>query len=617
MRGLRFYNRIGFRLIATYVLIVLIGALVSGYFAVRFAEDSFRDTVRAQFESTVDLTENFIDFAGQNAALWVRHLASNLELRQPFLAGDHGDLAQLTVEHAQVLSAEAVIVVDGEGSIVAGHVEGAAVEDLAPVILIEETLRKGVSLTRITEGLANFLIFASAPIIADPKPGETEGAVAGAVLVGYVLSDALVGAVKKNTDIDITVIRRRAVMASTLTHEGERIVDLPIPFIDYQLLLQLGDGLMEAQIFGEKYFIAAKSLTAMDQNVPGSILLSYPRQRLTETETDLTHKILVAFVIGFAVVTLIGVRLSRYLIREIDHLVERTSRITEGDLNTRVEVGSHDEFGVLGSHFNTMVDAVQRKNEELRTHSIELERKVEERTRALEKSNTELQQFAYVASHDLQEPLRMITSYTQLIEKRNAEKMDEESQEFLHFVTDGAKRMSQLIKALLEYSRVDSRTKPFLPLDMEAVVQTAVHHLQRTIDDNDARITVGDMPRVIGDEIQLISLVQNLIANAVKYRDASRPPEVHIQAEPAGEERSWRVSIRDNGIGIAPEFQDRIFTIFQRLHGHGEFEGTGIGLAVCKKIVERHGGEMTVDSTPGEGSTFAFTLPAADRSEAI
>jgi signal transduction histidine kinase len=234
-----------------------------------------------------------------------------------------------------------------------------------------------------------------------------------------------------------------------------------------------------------------------------------------------------------------------------------------------------------------------------------LREQVDERNAALERSNQSLREFAYVASHDLQEPLRTIASFTELLQKRYAGRLDADADEFIGFVVDGAKRMQQLIDDVLEYSRVSTHGKPLVPVDLDAVARRSVANLRASIEERGAEVTVGPLPRVMGDEIQLGQLLQNLVGNALKYNRSARP-RVEVSARRDG--RGWRVAVSDNGIGIAPEYHERIFRIFSRLHTRGEYGGTGIGLAICKRIVDRHGGRMMVESEEGKGASFAFSL---------
>ncbi len=241
-----------------------------------------------------------------------------------------------------------------------------------------------------------------------------------------------------------------------------------------------------------------------------------------------------------------------------------------------------------------------------------LKRTQEQLTRQAEelaRSNTELQQFAYVASHDLQEPLRMVASYTQLLARRYRGKLDADADEFIAFAVDGATRMQRLIEDLLAYSRVGTKGREFRDTACDAVLDRALLNLRALIEESGARVSRRNLPVLPADEPQLVQLLQNLIANAIKFRGA-RAPEVAVSAERCND-GEWTFAVEDNGIGIEAQYFDRIFTMFQRLHGRDEYPGSGMGLAICKKIVQRHGGRIWLRSTPGEGTTFFFTLREA------
>ena len=229
----------------------------------------------------------------------------------------------------------------------------------------------------------------------------------------------------------------------------------------------------------------------------------------------------------------------------------------------------------------------------------------------LSRSNSDLQQFAYVASHDLQEPLRMVASYVQLLARRYRGKLDSDADEFIEFAVDGANRMQHLINDLLGYSRVTSQGQVFEPVDCNGVLEEVLSDLRVKIGESRAVVTNDPLPTVMADERQLGQLFQNLIANAIKFHGLE-PPKIHVSAERRTGE--WLFSVRDNGIGLDPQYAERVFVIFQRLHNREEYPGTGIGLAICKKIVERHGGQIWVASQTGQGATFHFTLPIVGES---
>ena len=240
----------------------------------------------------------------------------------------------------------------------------------------------------------------------------------------------------------------------------------------------------------------------------------------------------------------------------------------------------------------------------------ETEQRLRATAKDLARSNAELEQFAYVASHDLQEPLRMVASYTQLLGRRYRGKLDADADEFIGFAVDGARRMQELINDLLAYSRVGTRALQLEQLDVGQLVDEVVADLAAAIADAGASVTRDELPVVRADRIQLRQLFQNLIANGIKFSRPGTPPHVHVSA--TREPNAWTFAISDNGIGIEAQYLDRIFVLFQRLHSRGEYPGTGIGLAICKKIIERHGGQIDVESEPGKGTTFLFTLPAQE-----
>jgi PAS domain S-box-containing protein len=259
--------------------------------------------------------------------------------------------------------------------------------------------------------------------------------------------------------------------------------------------------------------------------------------------------------------------------------------------------GKYDEHGNLMTIVGTVQDITERK---------QLESKLESSIADLQRSNKELEQFAYVASHDLQEPLRMVASYTQLLAERYENQLDDKAKKFIRYAVDGAVRMQLLINDLLAYSRIGTKGKPPELVDAHAVLGEAIKNLAMNINEIKAIITNDGLPTVRADAFQMGQLFQNLISNSLKFRGEERP-HIHISSRDEG--KKWLFSIKDNGIGIDPQYADKIFVIFQRLHTREEYPGSGIGLAICKKIVERHGGRIWFESELGKGTTFYFTIP--------
>ncbi len=307
--------------------------------------------------------------------------------------------------------------------------------------------------------------------------------------------------------------------------------------------------------------------------------------------------------VSLLVAYLLSATLQGTISRPILALAETAKSVSDrSDYSVRAPKLGGDELGLLTDAFNQMLSRIEDQDRARGQLITELEH-----------SNKELEQFAYVASHDLQEPLRMVSSYTELLERRYGDKLDDKAREFIGYAVDGAVRMQRLINDLLEFSRVSTRGKALQPVDVTRVLGTVRANLSVAIQDAGALVTNDDLPTVMADETQLVQLLQNLIGNAIKFRGRDRP-HVHVGAQATATE--WVFAVRDNGIGIAPEYFERIFVIFQRLHARDEYPGTGIGLAVCRRILDRHGGRIWVESEPGHGSTFYFALPTRNGEQA-
>jgi light-regulated signal transduction histidine kinase (bacteriophytochrome) len=257
--------------------------------------------------------------------------------------------------------------------------------------------------------------------------------------------------------------------------------------------------------------------------------------------------------------------------------------------------GELQEVEVLKEYSERLVAKLEEKNHQLA-----------QANQTLKRSNEDLQQFAYIASHDLQTPLRNISGFVQLLQAKYADTLDQETADWIRRTAQSAEQMRNLIRDLLAYSQLDSPDQAFLPTPFRAIFDDAVAMLEASVHESAGKITCDELPTVMGEPSQLLQLTQNLIGNGLKYR-GHEPPHIHVSASDDGNE--WTFSVRDNGIGIAPKHQERIFQIFRRLHTQQEYPGTGIGLAVCRRVVHRHGGRIWVESEAGHGSVFYFTIP--------
>ncbi len=322
--------------------------------------------------------------------------------------------------------------------------------------------------------------------------------------------------------------------------------------------------------------------------------------------------ILVVFVVAS---TLLGLVLQRTVARPLQRLRASSRRVTDGDFGHQIEPSGPADIWAVAADVESMrrelaaaVDSARSSAEVAIRQAVELD----ESSAELRRSNAELEQFAYVASHDLQEPLRKVASFCQLLEKRYGDQLDERGQQYIEFAVDGAKRLQVLINDLLTFSRVGRSGDTRVRMPMGEALEAAVSALSAVIEETGTVISRPDeLPEVMGDQTLLAMVWQNLISNAIKFRAPDRPPDVRITAEPERDAR-WRFCVADHGIGIAPEFAEKVFIIFQRLHGRDAYPGTGIGLALCKRIIEDHGGDISLDTSYPDGARVCFTLPSID-----
>ena len=374
---------------------------------------------------------------------------------------------------------------------------------------------------------------------------------------------------------------------------------------------------------GTRVILVSKEITLGEQTLtlvterPASEAFALTVRTLLITGVLISAALAAAGVLGFMIV--------RQIVQPTMGLAATARALATGDLTQRAQAGRNDELGVLAQVFNTMADELEKtigsleqrvaeRTEALSRANEELEAEVAERSRAeveLARSNAELEQFAYVASHDLQEPLRKIMAFGDLLVAEHSDTPSERGHDYPERMQDAARRMQTLINDLLAYSRVTTRGRPFTPVDLTQVANEVLSDLQIRVEQSGGRVELSDLPNIDADPLQMRQLLQNLIGNALKYQRADAAPVVKVYEQPLNghEGALCQINVQDNGIGFDEKYLDRIFVPFQRLHSRNEYEGTGIGLAICSKIVQRHGGSITAKSTPGQGATFMVALP--------
>jgi signal transduction histidine kinase len=346
-----------------------------------------------------------------------------------------------------------------------------------------------------------------------------------------------------------------------------------------------------------------QSVLAATRHIEGvewNVVAKIDREEAAAPISRLRKAALALFVPVGVLVMLFATWVSRSVTRPITDLLRQVHRMSSGDLSVMETPPSTGEIGQLSKAFNQM-------SKKLSASHSQMEKSVQ----ALATSNNDLEQFAYAASHDLQEPLRTISSYLSLLKKRYEGRLDKDADEFIGFAVDGAGRMRRLINDLLTYSRVSRFEKDVTHTDLNETFSEALAHLEERIKEAGAQVTSDSLPKVWARRSEMLQLFQNLISNAIKFRTEEKPSQIHVGVEPLTVSGKWTITVRDNGIGIAPEYHDRIFRMFERLHGaSAKYSGSGIGLSLCQKIVTQHGGRIWVESEEGQGCTFRLTLPS-------
>lgn len=601
MDKLPFYRSIRFKLLVGLTLIILIGSGAGLYQSMRIADDNFRELLLRQFRTTEDITENFIEFLGQISLIRAKELAADKEFERLIIDGEgRGDaLRKHTIEVMESASADSLIVVDKDGLIIArGDDRDSLGTSLKSIDIVKKILSDREPSFSIIQDFNNFILFSSAMI-----PGAGDAEVAGALLLGYSINDTFLENIKKNIGVEMAVVRDRAVMASTLFEGKNLMTNLPIPYIEYQLLLESGTNIISAEILGRSYFIGARKLRGMEENISGSLLLAYPKTELVAIADSLKRKFAALFFLGFLMVIYVEYRISRWLLSPVRSLVEVTDSVSNGRLDSSIEVVTRDEFGVLAAHFNSMVTSLREKDKELKAYSHDLEGLVELRTHELEDSNRLMELFLDLICHDISNPINVVrTTSEMLIETEEEETKKELIELILYSSTD----IIELVKNASTMSRLKATSEIELsPQDISGILRNSIDGFGLQL--KEKKVTIegpGGEEHISDVNIIIKEVFYNLISNAIKYS----PPEGRIVVEVSDKGSSLLVSVKDYGKGIPDEDMEKVFKRFERLE-EWRGKGTGLGLSIAKRIVGLHKGSIWVEKNLEGGSIFFVSLP--------
>ncbi len=477
--------------------------------------------------------------------------------------------------------------------------------------------------------------------VKDPETGSAIGALISGDIVNFKLSivketvDAFRGQGYSAVYLRQPTGKFTLATSSEITELWKSTINLPLS--DKSLLAEAVDAKGEPvtrrlQIDNRTYSLAAKTLPNFAGEPVAVLVRGTPETALNQMLKGSLQLQLVVSILALAAVWFLGILLGQAIAGPLNRLKQSAQEFSASNLQVRAEIFAADEIGQLAAIFNQMAEKIQNAFEQLE-REIEktkaAEQNIRKFTTQLERSNRELQDFAYVASHDLQEPLRKIQTFGDRLKAKFGEALTDKGRDYLERMLNASGRAQTLISDLLTFSRVTTKAQPFVPVNLTEVIQEVLSDLEVGIEEVGAKVELTELPVVDADPMQMRQLFQNLISNALKFRREGVTPTVEIQVrllEEQGEQREQReqgsrgaeaqgahqffqISVADNGIGFEEKYLDRIFTVFQRLHSRNEYEGTGVGLAICRKIIERHGGRITAKSRPGEGATFIVTLP--------
>ncbi|MCW8827264.1 MAG: ATP-binding protein [Gammaproteobacteria bacterium] len=605
MENIPLYQRLNIKLGVTFGALILIGALLGNAISVQMTEREFIKLVDQQFETTTGMVEGFFSTIGQMAQIWGNHFISDPKLLDAINEGNAFNITQQLMALQEGSTADVVMWLDSNGTVIYDSFDPANIgRSLMSWSIVRKAVTSGEIGSGIISELGNFIIFGSTPLIDDES-------IKGVILIGYSINDTLLKQIKRDTEIDITLVRRRAVMASTFNDLEQRLSTVPLSYIEYQMLLEEQGHLSRLTINGNIYLAEADRIESMNPSMEGSIMLTYPESNLDAIKDSLFNGFFVVALIGFLLTLFVALRFATGILSPLRQLLEfsekaRTSTDKTHTLNERFEITAKDEVGALAIHFNHMIDALERRNVELE-HAIN----------SAERANQAKAEFISNMSHELRTPLHAILSFSKL----GANKLEPEHLEKLGSYFDNinisGERLHQLIEELLDVSRLDAGKIGIKKseADLLQLTKDVIANHQKLIEQQNMSIKLtplaGSMMAEF-DPVRIGQVIDHLLSNAIEYGNEGQTINISITNTLLKDNSSPALlfSIEDHGIGIPESEINSVFEPFvqgsETKTGAG---GTGLGLAISKGIIAEHGGEIWSNNLEDGGSAFHFTIP--------